>query len=56
VSALWSIGPRHTTAASSSTKKPMDMTFTPCEVRGMILRWGETSGLVAPSPYMRGME
>ena len=29
VSALWSIGPRHTTAASSSTKKPIDMTFTP---------------------------
>ena len=29
MSALWSIGPRQTTAASSSTKKPIDMTFTP---------------------------
>ena len=38
-SALCSIGPRHTTAASSSTKKPIDMTFTPCASSGMILRW-----------------
>ena len=38
VSALWSIGPRHTTAASSSTKKPIDITFTPCASSGTILR------------------
>ena len=56
MSALWSIGPRQTTAASSSTKKPIDMTFTPCASSGMILRCGETAGRVEPRPYMRGIE
>jgi hypothetical protein len=56
VSALCSIGPRHTTAASSSTKKPIDITFTPWALRGMILRSAETGGRVEPSPYMRGIE
>ncbi len=56
MSALCSIGPRHTTAASSSTKKPIDMTFTPWDSSGMILRSADTGGRVAPSPYMRGIE
>ncbi len=56
MSALCSIGPRQTTAASSSTKKPIDMTFTPWESRGMILRCADTDGRVEPSPYMRGIE
>src|ERR1700722_11956713 len=56
VSALCSIGPRHTTAASSSRKKPIDITFTPCASNGRILRSAETGGRVAPSPYMRGIE
>ena len=56
MSALCSIGPRHTTAASSSTKKPIDITFTPCASSGMILRSAETGGRVAPRPYMRGIE
>ena len=35
---MWSIGPRQTTASSSSTKKPIDMTFRPCASSGRILR------------------
>ena len=50
MSALWSIGPRQTTAESSSTKKPIDITFTPCASRGMILRSAETSGRVGAEP------
>ena len=53
--ALWSIGPRHTTALSSSTKKPIDMTFTPWPSSGMILRCGETGGR-PETPNMRGIE
>jgi hypothetical protein len=52
---LCSIGPRHTTAASSSTKNPMDITFTPpAESIGRILRSSETRGLPW-TPSMRGM-
>ncbi len=57
MSALWSMGPRQTTAASSATKKPIDMTFTPCDLeRAWILRSPEIGGLSAPRPNMRGME
>ena len=56
MSALCSIGPRQTTAASSSTKKPIDITFTPWACIGMILRSGETGGRSPPSPNMRGIE
>ena len=38
MSALWSIGPRQTTASSSLMKKPIDMTFRPCASSGRILR------------------
>ena len=54
--ALWSIGPRQTTAAFSSTKKPIDITFTPAgPSSGRILRWPFTSGLRL-TPSMRGIE
>ena len=56
VSALCSIGPRQTTALSSSTKKPIDMTFTPWASSGRILRSGETGGRSPPRPNMRGIE
>ena len=56
VSALWSIGPRHTTASSSSRKKPIDMTFRPCASSGRILRSPLTFGRSAPRPSMRGIE
>ena len=56
MSALCSIGPRQTTAASSSTKKPIDMTFTPWACIGRILRSGETGGRSPPRPNMRGIE
>ena len=56
MSALSSIGPRQTTAASSSRKKPIDMTFTPWASSGMILRAALTSGLRPPRPNMRGIE
>ena len=46
MSALCSIGPRQTTAASSSTKKPIDITFMPWASSGMILRSAETGGRV----------
>jgi hypothetical protein len=53
---LWSIGPRQTTAAFSSTKKPIDITVGPDgETGGMILRSGETSGFWL-MPSMRGIE
>jgi hypothetical protein len=52
---LWSIGPRQTTALSSSTKNPIDMTFTPWPSSGMILRSGDTGGRPA-TPNMRGIE
>ena len=53
VSALWSIGPRQTTAASSSTKKPIDMTFTPWASSGRILRSAETGGAGAEAEHAR---
>ena len=53
--ALWSIGPRQTTAASSSTKKPIDMIFTPWLSSGMIRRSGDTCGR-PPTENMRGIE
>ena len=56
MSALWSIGPRQTTAASSSTKKPIDMTDVPCASSGRILRSADTFGRCAPRPSMRGIE
>ena len=56
MSALWSIGPRQTTASSSFTKKPIDMTFRPWASIGMILRSPLTRGLSAPRPSMRGIE
>ena len=55
MSALCSIGPRQTTAASSSTKKPIDMIFTPPASSGTILRSGETGGR-PDTPNMRGIE
>ena len=41
--ALWSIGPRHTTALSSGTKKSIDIAFTPWASGGMI-DWSMTTG------------
>ncbi len=54
--ALWSIGPRQTTASSSLMKNPIDMTFRPWASSGRILRWSETFGRWPPSPSMRGIE
>jgi hypothetical protein len=52
---LWSIGPRQTTAAPSSTKNPIDITFTPpVAAIGRILRSSETRGRPL-TPSMRGM-
>ena len=56
LSALCSIGPRQTTAASSSTKKPIDITLMPEASSGRILRSAETSGRSAPRPSIRGIE
>ena len=42
--------------ASSSTKKPIDMTFTPWASSGRILRSAETGGRWPPRPNMRGIE
>src|ERR1700710_51159 len=44
--ALCSIGPRQTTAALSSTKKPIDITLTPL---------GESSGRTLRSPFAAGL-
>ena len=41
---------------SSSTKKPIDMTFTPWASSGTILRSAETGGRSPPTPNMRGIE
>ena len=56
MSALWSIGPRHTTASSSLRKKPIEITFRPCASSGMIFLAAETFGRWPPSPSMRGIE
>ena len=56
VSALWSIGPRQTTASSSLMKKPIDITFSPWASSGRILRSPFTRGRWPPRPSMRGIE
>ena len=56
MSALWSIGPRQTTASSSAMKKPIDITLMPCEDSGRILRSSDTFRRWPPSPSMRGIE
>ena len=54
--ALWSIGPRQTTAALSSRKKPIDITLMPAgPLRGTIFRSALTSGFRL-TPSMRGIE
>ena len=51
-----SVGPRQTTAESSCTKNPIDITLMPWASSGMILRSGETGGRSLPRPSIRGIE
>ena len=52
--ALCSMGPRQITGVSSGTKKPMEMTFTPCASSGRIM-WLNPTGL-PETPIIRGTE